>query len=65
MTDHTPITQSVAPLPDSVKVTQAIAMLDDLRTEAKYLTKLQKENNQQLRELTNRINKLAMMLEAK
>lgn len=65
MSDHTTKTDKPVPLPDSIKVSQAIAMLDDMLLEARFITKQLRELNNQQRLLINKMNKMRMMLEAK
>lgn len=65
MSEHNQATNQIAKLPDSIKVSQAIAILSDMEAEAKFLSKLIKEQTTELRGHIQRINKLRMMLEAK
>lgn len=65
MSDHTPKTDKPVPLPDSIKVSQAIVMLDDMLLEARFTTKQLRDLNNQQRLLINKMNKMRMMLEAK
>lgn len=65
MSEHDTKTDKPVPLPDSIKVSQAIAMIDDMLLEARFITKQLRELNSQQRLITDRINKLRMMLEAK
>jgi hypothetical protein len=65
MSTHTPSTEKVTPLPDSMKVSQAIAMLEDMQIEARFITKQLRELNNEQRAMINRMNKLRLMLEAK
>lgn len=65
MSDHNTKTDKPVPLPDSIKVSQAIAMLDDMLLEARFITKQLRELNSQQKLITDKMNKLRMLLEAK
>lgn len=65
MSEHTTKTDKPVPLPDSMKVSQAIAMLDDMMLEARFITKQMRELNSQHRTMINQINKLRLVLETK
>jgi len=65
MSEHNKTTDKVIPLPDTMKVSQAIAMIEDMQIEARFITKQLRELNNEQRAMLNRLNKLRMMLEAK
>jgi len=65
MSEHKVATEKVTPLPDGMKISQAITMIEDMQIEARFITKQLRELNNEQRAMINRMYKLRMMLEAK